>query len=139
MSRLFNLSWKVILCNICIFWTGFFLKGLRQLLNIGCWTSMRQNGTGTVLNMLLLEVLFIALVQQNQRVIQAGVIYLQGSISKGDQRKSDGKGWFYVRLREMYTSRRFWNGENNMHLLWESFLYKFSWKRILAKALNPSL
>ena len=53
---------------------------------------MRQNGTGTVLNMLLLEVLFIALVQQNQRVIQAGVIYLQGSISKGDQRKSDGKG-----------------------------------------------
>ena len=62
MSTLITLSLKEMLCNISMLWIGFLLKGLWHLLSIGCITYLFQNNTGIVLNMLLLEVLFIVMV-----------------------------------------------------------------------------
>ena len=56
------LEFKGMLGNLRIFFTAFSLKGLRHLLNIGCTTYLGQNGSGIVLNMHQLEVLFIAMV-----------------------------------------------------------------------------
>ena len=65
MLAMNTLSLKLMLCNINIICIGFLLKRLRHLLNFGCKTYLGKNGSGIALNMLPLEVFFIAMVWPN--------------------------------------------------------------------------